>query len=257
MELQLEQSRDIWANAFFTGNYEVLAQYEHATFKVVYEQEGRVEGNYTRYDRIAHAVQNGVWKPRNPDIEFDEFVCDEPEKINIDTDELMKVLKRSKSDDRVLMSLDEGNFIITFEGEAKRTFKIRLIDIEYESPTPPQLNHPTNIEVPFSLLKDSIQDMDIFSDKIALKVDNDRFIASAEGEFGDANIEYLHGEKVEEPVKSIFSLEKVREMLKADKFSDFAIISLGNDMPLNLTLKMLSEDGELSFLLAPRIETED
>lgn len=188
---------------------------------------------------------------------FDEFVCDEPEKINIDTDELMKVLKRSKSDDRVLMSLDEGNFIITFEGEAKRTFKIRLIDIEYESPTPPQLNHPTNIEVPFSLLKDSIQDMDIFSDKIALKVDNDRFIASAEGEFGDANIEYLHGEKVEEPVKSIFSLEKVREMLKADKFSDFAIISLGNDMPLNLTLKMLSEDGELSFLLAPRIETED
>lgn len=188
---------------------------------------------------------------------FDEFVCDEPEKINIDTDELMKVLKRSKSDDRVLMSLDEGNFILTFEGEAKRTFKIRLIDIEYESPTPPQLNHPTNIEVPFSLLKDSIQDMDIFSDKIALKVDSDKFIASAEGEFGDANIEYLHGEKIEENVKSIFSLEKIREMLKADKFSDFAIISLGNDMPLNLTLKMLSEDGELSFLLAPRIETEE
>lgn len=188
---------------------------------------------------------------------FDEFVCDEPEKINIDTDELMKVLKRSKSDDRVLMSLDEGNFILTFEGEARRTFKIRLIDIEYESPTPPQLNHPTNIEVPFSLLKDSIQDMDIFSDKIALKVDSDKFIASAEGEFGNANIEYLHGEKIDETVKSIFSLEKIREMLKADKFSEFAVISLGNDMPLNLTLRMVSEDGELSFLLAPRIESED
>ncbi|MCQ2737114.1 MAG: proliferating cell nuclear antigen (pcna) [archaeon] len=188
---------------------------------------------------------------------FDEFICDEPEKINIDTDELMKVLKRSKSDDRVLMSLDEGNFIITFEGEAKRTFKIRLIDIEYDSPTPPQLAHPTNIEIPFSLLKDSIQDMDIFSDKIALKVDSDKFIASAEGDFGDANIEYLHGEKIEETVKSIFSLEKVREMLKADKFSDFAQIGLGNDMPLKLTLEMISGDGELSFLLAPRIESED
>ena len=188
---------------------------------------------------------------------FDEFICDEPEKINMDTDELMKVLKRSKSDDRVLMSLDEGNFIITFEGEAKRTFKIRLIDIEYDSPAPPQLTHPTNIEIPFSLLKDSIQDMDIFSDKIALKVDSDKFIASAEGDFGDANIEYLHGEKIEETVKSIFSLEKVREMLKADKFSDFAHIGLGNDMPLKLTLEMISGDGELSFLLAPRIESED
>ena len=188
---------------------------------------------------------------------FDEFICDEPQKINIDTDELMKVLKRSKSDDRVFMSLDEGNFILTFEGEAKRTFKIRLIDIEYESPTPPALNHPTKVEIPFSLLKDSIQDMDIFSDKITLMVDSEKFKAFAEGEFGDANIEYLHGEKIESEAKSVFSLEKIREMLKADKFSDMAIINLGNDVPLYLTLKMVSGDGELSFLLAPRIETDE
>ena len=167
---------------------------------------------------------------------FDEFVCDEPEKINIDTDEFMKVLKRSKSTDRVIMSLDEGNFIITFEGEAKRTFKIRLIDIEYESPTPPQLNSPTKFEIPFNLLKDSIQDMDLFSDKITLMVDSEKFRASAEGEFGDANIEYIHGEKIDTEAKSVFSLEKIREMLKADKFSEMAIINLGTDIPLYLTL---------------------
>ncbi len=46
-------------------------------------------------------------------------------------------------------------------------------------------------------------------------------------------------------------------MLKADKFSDIAVIKLGDDMPLDLKLKMVSDDGELSFLLAPRIETED
>jgi len=188
---------------------------------------------------------------------FDEFVCDEPEKINIDTDEFMKVLKRSKSTDRVIMSLDEGNFIITFEGEAKRTFKIRLIDIEYESPTPPQLNSPTKFEIPFNLLKDSIQDMDLFSDKITLMVDSEKFRASAEGEFGDANIEYIHGEKIETEAKSVFSLEKIREMLKADKFSEMAIINLGTDIPLYLTLRRVDGEGELSFLLAPRIESED
>ncbi|MCK9151009.1 proliferating cell nuclear antigen (pcna) [Methanobacterium alcaliphilum] len=188
---------------------------------------------------------------------FDEYVCDEPEKINVDTEELMKVLKRSKADDRVYMSLDEGNFILTFEGEAKRRFKIRLIDIEYEAPSPPDLEYPTQFEVPFSLLKDSIQDIDIFSDKIALMVDGDRFKASAEGEFGDAKIEYLHGEKIETEARSVFSLEKIKEMLKADKFSDIASIYLGDDMPLNLKLKMISDEGELSFLLAPRIEAED
>lgn len=73
---QLEQIRDIWSNAFFTGNFEVLAQYEHEQFKVVYEQEGRVESNFTRYERIAHAVKNGVWKPQQPLIEFEEFDFD-------------------------------------------------------------------------------------------------------------------------------------------------------------------------------------
>ena len=73
MDSLLEQSRDAWINAFFIGNYDVLAEYEHENFKVVYEQDGRVESNYMRYDRIAHAVQNGVWKPRNPDVEFEEF----------------------------------------------------------------------------------------------------------------------------------------------------------------------------------------
>ena len=73
MENQLEQIRDIWVNAFFTGNYETLAQYEDEHFKAVYEQDGRIESNYTRYDRIAHAVKNGVWKPQKPDVESEEF----------------------------------------------------------------------------------------------------------------------------------------------------------------------------------------
>ena len=188
---------------------------------------------------------------------FDMYSCDEPLKINVDTEELMKVLKRGKSDDMLELAVDESNLIINFEGEARRTFKIHLIDIEYEPPTPPQLEYPTEFEIPFSLLKNSIQDIDIVSDKISLIVDEDKFIASAEGEFGDATIEYLHGEKIEDNAKSVFSLEKIKEMLKADKFSEAVVLRLGNDMPLNLSLKMASDEGELSFLLAPRIESEE
>lgn len=188
---------------------------------------------------------------------FDEYTCDEPQKINVDTEELMKVLKRAKSNDRVILSLEEGNLIVQFEGEAVRTFKIRLIDIEYETPSPPEIQYENEFEVPFQLLKDSIGDIDIFSDKITFRVDEDKFLASAEGEFGDAEIEYLHGEKISKPARSVYSLDKIKEMLKADKFSETAIINLGDDMPLKLTLKMPSNEGELSFLLAPRIEAED
>lgn len=80
MDNQLEQIRDIWVNAFFTGNYELLLQYEDEHFKVVYEQDGRVESNFIRYDRIAHAVKNGVWKPKKPDVEFEEYEFDRDQK---------------------------------------------------------------------------------------------------------------------------------------------------------------------------------
>ncbi len=50
-----------------------LAEYEDEHFKVVYEQDGRVESNYVRYERIAHAVKNGVWKPQKPGRRIEEY----------------------------------------------------------------------------------------------------------------------------------------------------------------------------------------
>ena len=76
MDNQLEQARDIWVNAFFTGQYEVLAHYEHVKFKVNDEQHNRIESSHMRYERIAHAVKNGVWKPQKPEVEFEEFEFD-------------------------------------------------------------------------------------------------------------------------------------------------------------------------------------
>lgn len=73
MDNQLEHTRDIWVNAFFTGNYDVLAQYEDEHFKVIYEKDGRIEGNFTRYEKIAHAVKNGVWKPQKPNVKSEEY----------------------------------------------------------------------------------------------------------------------------------------------------------------------------------------
>lgn len=45
-------------------------------------------------------------------------------------------------------------------------------------------------------------------------------------------------------------------MLKAYKFSDRVIVSLGNDTPLDLTFELPEGEGRLTFLLAPRLEAE-
>lgn len=188
---------------------------------------------------------------------FDLYAYSEPLRINVDTEELMKVLKRAKADDTVVLSVDEGSFIISFEDEARRTFKIRLIDIEYEAPNAPEMNYPAEIEMPFSLLKNSIQDINIVSEKVRFRADPDKLFIEAEGDYGDVNIEWIHGAKVRIPVRSAFSLEKIKEMLKADKFADSVFLKLGTDMPLSLSLRMAADEGVLSFILAPRIESEE
>lgn len=187
---------------------------------------------------------------------FDSYTCNTPQRINLDTEELMKVLKRGKSSDTVTLTVDAGNFIVTFEGDARRSFKIRLIDIEYETPQPPEIEYPVELEVPMDILKNSVQDVGIVADKAAFEVTDDKLIINGEGEFGDSNIEYLHGERVNEHVKSFFSLEKVKEMLKAEKFSENVKLKLGNDKPLIMTMEDGYEDV-LSFILAPRIEMEE
>ena len=76
MDKQLEQTRDSWINAFFTGNYTVLAAHEDPSFKVINEQQGSTESSLTRYEKIAHAVKNGVWKPQKPNVLSEEFEFD-------------------------------------------------------------------------------------------------------------------------------------------------------------------------------------
>ncbi|MBE6493555.1 MAG: proliferating cell nuclear antigen (pcna) [Methanosphaera stadtmanae] len=187
---------------------------------------------------------------------FDIYECDKPIKLNVDTDELMKVLKRSKSDDVMELTVDEGHLILQFEGNTKRTFKVKLIDLEYEAPAQPSIEYPIKISVPIATIKDAIQDIEIVADRVAISVDEDNVIFTAIGDFADAEVEYLHGEKVQEKVRAIYAIENIKEMLKAEKFADNTYVSIGNDMPLTLSLELLNDEGELSFLLAPRIEEE-
>ena len=95
MDEQLEQIRDIWTKAFFDGDYEILQRYERDDFKVIYEQEDRVESTYVRYDRIAHAVQNSVWKPRKLDLKSEEYT------FNADQTECQILIQLEHDDQKI------------------------------------------------------------------------------------------------------------------------------------------------------------
>ena len=188
---------------------------------------------------------------------FDSYKCETPEKVNVDTDELMKVLKRCKSKDLLRLETDESNLKLTFDGDSTRLFNIRFIDISYDSPVPPKVELPVSLSLPVEVLSDFLEDMLLFDETVDFVVDEDYLKCVCDGDFGDSTVQYIHGENVNEVVKSKFNIPKIKDMLRAKKLSKVVTLELGSDMPLFLTYNISNGDGKLSFLLAPRLEAED
>jgi len=187
---------------------------------------------------------------------FDDYTCDVPEKMSIDATEFLQILKHGKTNDILQLSVDENNLIIIFEGDATRRFNIRFIDSEYETAVPPEISHPINLKIPSELLKDALNDMNLFSDKILFTVDQDYLKIHTQGTFGDGEVKYLHGENIRETCQAMFNTEKLSDIMKASKFSKEATLYLGDDMPIKIDFELITGDGKLSYLLAPRLETD-
>ncbi|QIO07382.1 hypothetical protein [Acinetobacter shaoyimingii] len=77
MTYSLEQSHDTWMNAYYLGKIDILKKYEHPHLKVLFRDSGIIETQLDRYERIRHAIQNGVWKPKKYDIDIEEFEYNE------------------------------------------------------------------------------------------------------------------------------------------------------------------------------------
>lgn len=185
---------------------------------------------------------------------FDEWECETPEKIHIDVDVFYNILKTAKKEDILELSLDENNLIIDLKGDGNRRFELGLIDLTYENPQPPHIDFPCTINIPSNLLKEYIENMEMFSEKLDFIVDEDYLRIRAEGQKGNAETKYIHGENINEYAQSSFSIPKLKEIFKASKFSKECNISLGTDNPIKVVFKLVTGDGELSYLLAPRLE---
>ena len=188
---------------------------------------------------------------------FDSYECGVPEKIILDSDELMKVLKRIKPSDILYGESEESNFILRYGGDSNRTFRLRCIDAEYESAQPPLIDHPVNITLSVELLKDFLEDILLFDENIRFIVDEDYLVASCNGDTGDTECKYVHGEFVDKVYRSSFSIKMLKDMLKAKSISKTCTLKLGDNLPLVLRFESMDKSCSLEFLLAPRINEED
>lgn len=190
-----------------------------------------------------------------PKNSFTMFEAGE-EALGVNLDSLKRILKRCSSGSSLILKKEENTLQIQISDKIKRNFSLSLIEIETEEKNMPGLEFSSVVELKSSDLIDSIEDCTIVADACSFIVNNEKFIIEAKG-LNSARSEFSGDEaRIQaENCKSRYSLEYLQKFIKASKLFDKTSLKFADDHPLRVDLKdpFLS----ISFLLAPRVETDD
>lgn len=193
---------------------------------------------------------------------FDEYNIDSEQKIGLNITNLLSVLKRVGSDDKLTLNLQDSKLEIKLEGKSKRRFVVPLLDISQEEIPPiSQLEFPAKVEVKPHILESGIEDADIISDAVLFETLNDKFIMRAEGDVSKAELELERGNEsllsleTSSEVKSRYPIDYLKKMVKAAKIADSVTIRLGQDYPMKLEFRA-GDKVSISFVIAPRVSED-
>jgi len=190
---------------------------------------------------------------------FEEFKADNME-LGIDIDKLSGIMRLSSSDDMVSLDYDEeSNRLIVKIGNLVR--KMGLIDTAgMPDPKMPNISLPAKVVIKASELNQGVRASEAVSDHLALTVNKDNFELYAEGDTDTVNLKLPKDLLVElnaaSKCKSLFSIDYFSNMIKSVRGEDPITILLGNDNPIRVEFNIADNKGHVTYLLAPRIESE-
>jgi len=190
---------------------------------------------------------------------FEEYKADEME-LGIDLDKLSSIMKLATTGDIVSLDYNEdANRLIIKIGNLTR--KMGLIDTAgMPDSKVPNLELPAKIVVKASELTQGVRASESVSDHLAITIDKDSFEMFAEGDTDTVNLK-LPKDMLQEiattgKFKSLFSIDYFSNMIKPVKADSNITIKLGNDNPVRVDFDIADEKGHVTYLLAPRIESE-
>lgn len=190
-----------------------------------------------------------------PRSSFSEFEADN-ETLGVNLDSLTKILKRCTKTGSLILEKNNNNLEIKIDDKIKRAFSLNLIEIEGgDKEFPTHLEFATSVTMDSQELIDSIDDCAVVSDACSFRTEEGKFIIEAK-ETNSAKSEFKENISITgENSKSRYSLEYLQKFMKAGKSFKDTELHFAEDHPIKIDFK--SDVVSVSFLLAPRIETED
>lgn len=200
----------------------------------------------------ANVSMVGFWLPKTM---FSQFEAGE-EVLGVNLDSLKRILKRCGSGSSLVLEKKENLLEIQIQDRIRRNFTLSLIDVDSEDKDMPSLEFSSKVELNSLDLVASIEDCAIVGDACSFSIKDGKFIIEAQG-LNSAMSEFSGDEAIiqAENCKSKYSLEYLQKFIKGAKLTERSVLRFAEDHPLRIDYK--TSEMELSFILAPRVETED
>ncbi|MFP4590370.1 MAG: DNA polymerase sliding clamp [Halobacteriota archaeon] len=192
---------------------------------------------------------------------FESYEADD-ELIGVDLGRLDDLAGMADSGQLIDLSLDEEVHKLQLRIDGLRA-TMGLINPESirEEPDIPDLDLPATIVLEGRDLNRAITAADMVSDHVEFGVDdeNELFYVDARGDTDDIRLELTPEELIEfepGPASSLFSLDYLRDINKAIPHDTEVQIRLGEEYPVKLTLPYAEGRGQVTYMLAPRIQSD-
>jgi proliferating cell nuclear antigen PCNA len=193
---------------------------------------------------------------------FEKYELDADQKIGLNIMNFLSVIKRAGTKDKITFEMQGAKLNVLIEGASKRKFVVPLLDLgDEEIPPVDQLTFKSKAQMKSGVLKSGIDDADIIGDSVIVQITPTAFGMISEGDVSKAELELEKGDDAlmeihaATGVKSRYSLEYLKKMVKAAKLSDLVTVEHGPDYPLRMMFAA-SDKARISFILAPRVQDE-
>jgi proliferating cell nuclear antigen len=191
---------------------------------------------------------------------FETFEATDSE-IGVDLVRLMDILGMASKDDKIELNLNEETRKLEIR-TGGLAYTLSLLDPTSirKEPKVPNLELPAKIVLNGTELKRAVKAAEKVSDHMALGVKDKTFFVEAEGDLDKVRLEIPQSSLISlqatGDVRSLFSLDYLNDLSKSLGKAERVSIDLGTDYPVKFTFNIAGGNGTVTYLLAPRIESE-
>ena len=193
---------------------------------------------------------------------FTEYKCEGEEEITVNVENMKQALRRIKPTEAIAFTTDKNALVMEILGKTSKKFRIPLLEKEGGEKKIPSLTFKAEVEIDAKEFKDYIEDaavvgdaLSIFATKDTIKLVSGETSSKVDIEINKDSSDILIKMKVDEDLKSIYSIEYLKKMSKASAIADTALLRFSQDYPLRIDFKAINK-VQMSFILAPRIENQ-